>query len=66
MGRKKQHNIEFKPFCYYCDKEFDDINILHQHQKIRHFSCPYCSKKFSTAYSMCTHALQVHKESITK
>ena len=50
-----------KPFCYYCDKEFENANILLQHQKNKHFACRNCSRKFSTAASMCTHVLQVHK-----
>lgn len=66
MGRKKQKTVEFKPFCYYCDKEFDDVPTLQQHQKLRHFSCPTCNKKFSSGYSMSTHAQTVHKDNIQK
>ena len=66
MGRKKQKTVTFKPFCYYCEKDFEDVNNLQQHQKLRHFACPSCNKKFCTAFSMSTHALQVHRESVTK
>eukprot|EP00826_Nyctotherus_ovalis_P039589 TRINITY_DN3817_c0_g3_i4.p1 TRINITY_DN3817_c0_g3~~TRINITY_DN3817_c0_g3_i4.p1 ORF type:complete len:225 (+),score=65.92 TRINITY_DN3817_c0_g3_i4:139-813(+) len=66
MGRKRKKIVEFKPFCYYCDKEFDDVSSLQQHQKLRHFMCPVCSKKFSSAFSMSSHALQVHRENIIK
>ena len=67
MGRKNKHKIKFlKPFCYYCDRDFDDEFVLHQHQKARHFSCHACHKKFSTAASMATHVLQVHKEQVLK
>lgn len=67
MGRKNRQKVKFlKPFCYYCDREFDDEFVLHQHQKARHFSCRVCHKKFSTAASMATHVLQVHKEQILK
>ncbi|CAG9314195.1 unnamed protein product [Blepharisma stoltei] len=67
MGRKNRQKIRFlKPFCYYCDREFDDEFVLHQHQKARHFSCHTCHKKFSTAASMATHVLQVHKEQVLK
>lgn len=55
-----------KPFCYYCDKEFENVNILLQHQKNRHFACKSCSRKFSTASSLCTHMKQVHTSSIQK
>ncbi|OMJ68097.1 hypothetical protein SteCoe_34549 [Stentor coeruleus] len=67
MGRKNKHKVKFlKPFCYYCDRDFDDEFVLHQHQKARHFSCHACHKKFSTAASMATHVLQVHKEQVLK
>ena len=26
MGRKKREEVELKPFCYYCDKEFKNEN----------------------------------------
>lgn len=67
MGRKNRNTAKvLKPFCYYCDRNFDDEFILHQHQKARHFTCHVCHKKFTTAASMATHVLQVHKEQITK
>jgi len=67
MGRKRKEQSRFlRPFCYYCDREFDDEFVLHQHQKARHFSCHVCRKKFSTAAAMATHVLQVHKEQIPK
>ena len=66
MGRKRKKVVEFKPFCYYCDKEFDDVSSLQQHQKLRHFMCTWCNKKFSSAFSMSSHALQVHKENVMK
>ena len=28
MGRKKRGVNVLKPFCYYCDKEFENANIL--------------------------------------
>ena len=55
-----------KPFCYYCEKEFENANILLQHQKNRHFSCKICTRKFSTAASLQTHMHQVHGSSISK
>ena len=69
MGRKKREKeVLLKPFCFYCDKEFEDATILHDHQKRRHFACleGSCNKKFSTASSMSTHMLQVHRRAITK
>mmetsp|Transcript_11194 Transcript_11194/g.11260 ORF Transcript_11194/g.11260 Transcript_11194/m.11260 type:complete len:192 (-) Transcript_11194:27-602(-) len=66
MGKKKRGVTVLKPFCYYCDKEFENANILLQHQKNRHFACKSCSRKFSTAASMSTHMSQVHNIAVTK
>ncbi|PWA02803.1 hypothetical protein BB558_001042 [Smittium angustum] len=65
MGRKKNKR-EIKPWCWYCDREFDDEKILIQHQKAKHFKCPHCSKRLNTAGGMSIHVAQVHKETITK
>lgn len=64
MGRKKRTIVALKPFCYYCDKEFNNEIVLHQHQKARHFNCKRCRKRFSTAPALDTHAIQVHKEKL--
>ena len=66
MGRKKRHLVTLKPFCYYCDKEFNNELILHQHQKARHFNCTACKKRFSTAPALDTHVLQVHKKKLDR
>lgn len=66
MGRKKRGINVLKPFCYYCEKEFENANILLQHQKNRHFACKECTRKFSTASSLLTHMQQVHGKSIQK
>ena len=66
MGRKKGHIVTLKPFCYYCDKEFNNELILHQHQKARHFNCAKCKKRFSTAPALDTHQLQVHRGNLKR
>ena len=66
MGRKKRTVVALKPFCFYCDKEFNNEIILHQHQKARHFNCRQCRKRFSTAPALDTHMLQVHKEKLSR
>ncbi len=60
MGRKKREEVTPKPFCYYCDKEFETVHILLKHQKNRHFSCKECRKKFSKAGSIVTHCMTKH------
>lgn len=64
MGRKNRYVVYIKPFCYYCDKEFNNESILHQHQKSKHFNCKACHKRFSTAPAIENHVIQVHKESL--
>lgn len=64
MGKKKKKTA--KPWCYYCEREFEDEKILIQHQKAKHFKCHVCHKKLSTAGGMVVHVLQVHKENMTK
>jgi len=66
MGRKKSHIVTLKPFCYYCDKEFNNELILHQHQKARHFNCVKCRKRFSTAPALDTHEAQVHRTNLKR
>merc|ERR1719161_2213147 len=63
MVRKKNKNkaVQLKPFCYYCDRCFDDEQTLIQHQKAKHFKCEVCHKKLTTARSLRTHSVQVHK-----
>lgn len=66
MGRKKRKALELKPFCYYCDREFDDEKVLLLHQKAKHFKCTQCNRKLDTATGLVVHLLQVHKESLDK
>lgn len=64
MGRKKKKPS--KPWCWYCNREFDDEKILIQHQKAKHFKCNLCHKKLYTGPGLAIHCMQVHKESIEK
>ncbi|PVU87251.1 hypothetical protein BB560_006524 [Smittium megazygosporum] len=65
MGKKKSKK-ELKPWCWYCDREFEDDKVLILHQKAKHFKCPHCSKRLNTANGMAIHAAQVHKDTILK
>lgn len=64
MGRKKKKPS--KPWCWYCNREFDDEKILIQHQKAKHFKCHACHKKLYTGPGLAIHCMQVHKETIDK
>eukprot|EP00516_Mucochytrium_quahogii_P012416 CAMPEP_0203792168 /NCGR_PEP_ID=MMETSP0100_2-20121128/5086_1 /ASSEMBLY_ACC=CAM_ASM_000210 /TAXON_ID=96639 /ORGANISM=" , Strain NY0313808BC1" /LENGTH=252 /DNA_ID=CAMNT_0050695659 /DNA_START=8 /DNA_END=762 /DNA_ORIENTATION=- len=61
MGKKKKKTAtQEKAWCYYCDKEFVDEHQLIQHQKVKHFKCTQCNKKFMNVPSMGVHLQQVH------
>lgn len=64
MGRKKKKQL--KPWCWYCNREFDTEKILTQHQKVKHFKCLICFKRLFTGPGLNIHCLQVHKEKIDK
>lgn len=65
MGRKKRKlDLELKPFCYYCDREFSDEKVLLQHQKAKHFKCLICDRKLDLANSLAVHMMQVHKSNL--
>ncbi|KAF4666601.1 hypothetical protein FOZ61_009541 [Perkinsus olseni] len=70
MGRKNKHSEGgskiFRPFCYYCERDFDDEKVLIQHQKIKHFKCSTCQRKLDTASGLVAHMLQVHRETLNK
>jgi hypothetical protein len=55
-----------QPFCFYCDREFDDEKTLIMHQKAKHFKCLLCNKKMATTTALGTHMQQVHKERLLK
>ncbi|XP_061568191.1 BUB3-interacting and GLEBS motif-containing protein ZNF207-like [Cololabis saira] len=62
MGRKKKKQM--KPWCWYCNRDFDDEKILIQHQKAKHFKCHICHKKLYTGPGLAIHCMQVHKDTI--
>ncbi|CAG0900982.1 unnamed protein product [Cyprideis torosa] len=64
MGRKKKK--QSKPWCWYCNRDFEDEKILIQHQKAKHFKCHICHKKLYTGPGLSIHCMQVHKETIDK
>ncbi|KAJ2749816.1 hypothetical protein GGI19_005458 [Coemansia pectinata] len=66
MGRKKSKRMEVKPWCWYCEREFEDEKVLIQHQRAKHFKCHICSRRLNSAGGMFIHVAQVHKENITR
>ncbi|KAI9785610.1 MAG: hypothetical protein M1816_000357 [Peltula sp. TS41687] len=70
MGKKKKHHpdaeeILSRPWCYYCERDFDDLKILISHQKAKHFKCERCGRRLNTAGGLSVHLNQVHKENLT-
>jgi len=63
MGRKKKKQM--KPWCWYCNRDFEEEKVLIQHQKAKHFKCHVCHKKLYTGPGLAIHTMQVHKEPIT-
>jgi len=57
MGKKKRGHPEIeeildRPWCYYCERDFDDLKILINHQKAKHFKCERCGRRLNTAGGM--------------
>ncbi|KAJ2789230.1 Protein SUPPRESSOR OF FRI 4, partial [Coemansia helicoidea] len=66
MARKKNKQTALKPWCWYCEREFEDEKVLVQHQKARHFKCHVCARRLNTASGMVIHVAQVHKENVKR
>ncbi|KAF9359036.1 hypothetical protein BGX26_000287 [Mortierella sp. AD094] len=64
MAKKNKKKV-VRPWCWYCERDFEDEKVLISHQRAKHFKCNHCSKKLNTAGGMAVHVLQVHKETIS-
>ncbi|KAG0131194.1 hypothetical protein HOY82DRAFT_608364 [Tuber indicum] len=67
--KKKRQNPEAedllaRPWCYYCERDFDDLKILIAHQKAKHYKCERCGRRLNTAGGLRVHMEQVHKEQL--
>ncbi|KAK4121944.1 hypothetical protein N657DRAFT_647449 [Parathielavia appendiculata] len=70
MGKKKRGHPDIeellsRPWCYYCERDFEDLKLLISHQKAKHFKCDRCGKRLNTAGGLSVHMNQVHKENLT-
>ncbi|PGH35838.1 hypothetical protein GX50_01296 [[Emmonsia] crescens] len=70
MGKKKRGHPDLeellsRPWCYYCERDFDDLKILISHQKAKHFKCDRCGRRLNTAGGLSVHMSQVHKETLS-
>ncbi|KAH9848919.1 hypothetical protein C2E23DRAFT_738516 [Lenzites betulinus] len=60
MAKKKNKQV-LRPWCWYCEREFEDEKVLMQHQKAKHFKCNMCPRRLNTAGGLAVHIQQVHK-----
>lgn len=53
MVKKRDHpkieELIERPWCYYCERDFDDARVLLSHQKAKHFRCNHCNRRLNTA-----------------
>ncbi|KAF7562472.1 hypothetical protein G7046_g1661 [Stylonectria norvegica] len=71
MGKKKRghpdvEEILGRAWCYYCERDFEDLKLLISHQKAKHFKCDRCGRRLNTAGGLSVHLNQVHKETLTQ
>ncbi|KAK3676643.1 hypothetical protein LTR78_003418 [Recurvomyces mirabilis] len=69
MGKAKRKHEDIqevldRPWCYYCERDFNDLVILMSHQKSKHFKCYVCNRRLNTIGGLSVHMSQVHKEKI--
>lgn len=48
-GHPDVDEILSRPWCFYCERDFDDLKILINHQKAKHFKCERCGRRLNTA-----------------
>lgn len=63
-GHPDLEEVLARPWCYYCERDFDDDKVLMNHQKAKHFKC-HCNRRLNTAGGLAVHLSQVHKETLT-
>ncbi|TWU76161.1 hypothetical protein ED733_001821 [Metarhizium rileyi] len=70
MGKKRGHpdieEVLARAWCYYCERDFEDLKLLISHQKAKHFKCDRCGRRLNTAGGLSVHLNQVHKETLSQ
>jgi len=74
MGRKKANagpKEDLRPFCFFCERKFDDVRTLLQHQRAKHFKCPDCDDggglgKCESVQGLIVHTLKIHSRALDR
>lgn len=74
MGRKKGNTVakaDTRPFCFFCDRKFEDEQTLMQHQRAKHFRCPECDDgairgKCESVQGLIVHTLKIHGKALDR
>ncbi|CAK7207464.1 hypothetical protein SEUCBS139899_010274 [Sporothrix eucalyptigena] len=71
MGKKRRNypsleELMDRAWCYYCERDFEDLKLLISHQKAKHFKCERCGRRLNTAGGLSVHMNQVHKETLSQ
>ncbi|CAK7234249.1 hypothetical protein SBRCBS47491_008885 [Sporothrix bragantina] len=71
MGKKRRNypsleELMDRAWCYYCERDFEDLKLLISHQKAKHFKCERCGRRLNTAGGLSVHMNQVHKETLAQ
>ncbi|KAH8813044.1 hypothetical protein F5884DRAFT_321464 [Xylogone sp. PMI_703] len=56
-GHPDVEELLARPWCYYCERDFDDLKILISHQKAKHFKCERCGRRLNTAGGKDIHVI---------
>jgi hypothetical protein len=49
----------------FCEREFEDENVLITHQRAKHFKCVDCGKRMGSIPALQGHMHHVHKTTLT-
>ncbi|KAK6433161.1 hypothetical protein LTR95_010661 [Oleoguttula sp. CCFEE 5521] len=63
-SRPTLEQLKARPWCYFCERDFDDVSYLIAHQRAKHYKCDECSRRLNTANGLVVHKQQVHKSTV--
>lgn len=61
MARKRKPYAAIRPWCWYCEVNFDSEKKLFEHQRKKHFTCQKCDRKFKGITSLVEHNKSEHQ-----